>query len=262
MKFRTDLLKNEIIDDVPYYLSKNLKVEIDVNEKIEKFFTYLVKINSDEISLNEKVSLLKNKLQEESDRNLKYLIEYSDLLALKVVVLKSVSMLYTQGYLDKDLYEILNERKNKTVVFFDAGTDIEYSRDISNFIRPSNLSEKTDILLANIIEDKKVKPILVSLIQEVIIPNMVFSEERTAKEKEKVLSTIAPVLKVLEVEKNEIIIEKGKRVTSKHIAQIAQLKSIFRPGTKPTFFFGIILLFLLLGLAGAIYLSLLNREIF
>ena len=257
---KTTALRSQENEKVPYYLQRNLKVEIAVKDDLESFFAALNALRLDELSVNEKVSMLKDRVHKLSDRNLKYLIGSGDSELFKESVLNAVEMLYAQGYVDENLYKFLAKGRNKSIILFDDSTDLEFSREVTNLIRADNLTDKTSILLSKRIEDKKSKTILTLLIEDIIVPNLILSEQRTSMEREKVLSALVPVDKILAVEKNEIIIEKGKRVTSRHIAQISQLKSIFRSGTKPTFFFGILLLFLLLGLVGAIYLSFTNCD--
>ncbi len=257
---KTEKAKYEAAEGVPYFLYRDLKIETESIDNIKAFFALMENMKGDELSVGEKVIRLKDRAETLSDRNMKYMIEYEDSTRLKEGVLGVVGVIYSQGYLSDELYSMIKESKSDEIVIFDKASELESIREIKNLIRPENLSEKIDSLLSRYFDDRKMKIAAGSFIEASIRPDLVLSKDRTSLEKETILATVAPIFKAWEVEKNELIIEKGKRVTARHIAQISQLKSIFRPGTKPTFFFGIILLFLLLGLIAAIYASFTNTK--
>jgi putative nucleotidyltransferase with HDIG domain len=84
-------------------------------------------------------------------------------------------------------------------------------------------------------------------------------EKRTRELKESRVKEAGPVYNTWSVSKNELIVEKGTRVNERHIAQIIQMHNIFTKGKPVLFFIGVVLLFLLLGLIGAIYLNFIHR---
>jgi hypothetical protein len=257
---KTEIIKKDKVEEVPYFLYRDSKTATESRHEVESFLMALSNITGDELSSGEKLLLLKNRTQTLSDRTIKYLIDYDDPDRLRECVLNIMDVIYTRGYINTDLYDLIKDGESGTIVIFDETSGEETSREIDSLIRPDNLTEKIDVVLSRSFEDKRAKAAIISLIERISRPNLALSKDRTGAEKEEVLASVTPVLKERSVEKNELIIEKGKRVTARHIAQISQLKSIFRPGTKPTFFFGILLLFLLLGLTGAIYLSFINTK--
>ena len=121
----------------------------------------------------------------------------------------------------------------------------------------SNYSTIIENLVFKEFEDgRKIRPAVTTLIVGYVSPNLSLDKEITVTVREEIVKKVGPVYRKWHVKKNELIIEKGKRVNSENISQLVQLRRVFRPGTTPTFFIGIVLLFLLLGMIASIYIKL------
>ena len=125
----------------------------------------------------------------------------------------------------------------------------------------ANLEEKLEEYVAREFPTKrKIHQAVIVLLKMNIRPDLTPSEDKTEADRKIAAKAVKPVYKKWEVKKNELIIEKGKRVNARNIAQLSQSRRFFRPGTTPTFFLGVISLFLLLGLIAVIYMSFVYKK--
>jgi hypothetical protein len=248
--------KRVVVEKVPYYLIRDIELESAVKEDIVSAFDRLSSLKEEQdIPSGQKTDIMRSMLTEVPERSIKYLVGYEDIPLVKQKTLSIIENIYSKGYVNDELAAFLRSGENgNEVVIYDRATGIELRENADDLISTEGLQDKVaQMLNGESIDSRRIRSSVEEIVTGQIKPNLQFDEERTREEKQKAAEKVSPVPASWQVEKNELIIEKGKRVSSRHIAQISQLKSIFRPGTKPTFFLGIFLLFILMGLVGAIY---------
>jgi hypothetical protein len=248
--------KRVVVEKVPYYLIRDIELESAVKEDIVSAFDRLSSLKEEQdIPSGQKTDIMRSMLTEVPERSIKYLVGYEDIPLVKQKTLSIIENIYSKGYVNDELAAFLRSGENgNEVVIYDRATGIELRENADDLISTEGLEDKVaQMLNGESIDSRRIRSSVEEIVTGQIKPNLQFDEERTREEKQKAAEKVSPVPASWQVEKNELIIEKGKRVSSRHIAQISQLKSIFRPGTKPTFFLGIFLLFILMGLVGAIY---------
>ena len=260
----TQIQKEKAIKDIPYLLKHNLAVEEKMRLRMEKFFDLLEAEKDQEISISEKVLGLKDRIGEGfSDKDLKILLEYqnpSELRDKATVILEDI---LSVGYISAEDIDILKSDGSEKISILDEATGKKLEYD-----NPAHLSiESIQIRVEAYAEtqfpqDKKLKQAITALMLGYISPNLEIDTKGTQVLREEVLKKVNPVYESWEVEKNELIIERGKRVNAQHIAQISQIRRLFRPGTTPTFFIGVLLLFFILGLIAVIYIILIQKKNF
>jgi len=242
---------------VPFSVRRSAALEEDTAGEVSRFFDAVEAEREQGIPLNEKINNLKNASGKEiSDKNLKLLLEYPDAEELRIKTLDVLKYIFQVGYLNDENLKFLEEKGVGKVSLYNEGTGTQTESSLSAIINKSALQTVADnFAVAEFVKDRKVSNAVSSLMTSMVLPNLRLDEKKTEAEKGEAVKKVEPVYKRWEVKKNELIVEKGKRVNPQHIAQILQLRSVFRPGTTPTFFLGVVLLFILLGAIAFVFLS-------
>lgn len=237
---------------VPFSLRRSAALEEDGVLELERFFNALDAEKEQGVSLSEKMKNVKNAFGKNiSDKNLKLLLEYPDQAALRTKTLSILNDVFQVGYLNDENLKSLEEKGVGKVSVYNEGTGTQTESGLNTVLNKSSLQNAANKFAAKGFEnDKKMAYAAASLVVGMVLPNLSLDEKKTDAEKAEAVKKVELVQKRWEVKKNELIVEKGKRVNPKHIAQIIQLRSVFRPGTTPTFFLGVILLFVVLGAIG------------
>ena len=249
--------KDAAVRAMPYWLRRDPALEEKQRARFERFFDMLDAEREQNVPIGEKVTSLKAAMEERpSDRNLRFFLEYPDPLEIKQGTFGILEDVFRTGYISRDDLDHLRRKGVQGVIVFnkEAGTETEQAPE--DLLDRGGIRAVTeDYASKRFASDRKTRQAVAALISAYIAPNLRIDEKRTEAETEEMLKGVEPVSRRWAVKKNELIIEKGKRVNVRHIAQISQLRRVFRPGVKPTFFFGVLLLFLLLGLIAAVYTS-------
>ncbi len=247
--------------DVPYFFKRDVASEKKALTGINHFFELLDMERKRAVPIGEKVSGLKDSLGKElPEKNIKLFLEYPDADKLKEKVLSVFDRIFLIGYVSEKEAERLKEEKVRKVTVFNENTGDETKRSPQDLLRKQGMETAMDEYITEQFEDsRKMKQPVLDLVAEYIRPNLEPDDKKTVARKEEAVKKAKPIYHKWTVKKNELIIEKGKRVDGSHIAQISQLRRVFRPGITPTFFFGVLLLFLLLCLVAAIH-SLFNQK--
>ena len=237
---------------VPFSLRRSAALEEDGVLELERFFNALDAEKEQGVSLNEKMKNVKSVFGKNiSDKNLKLLLEYPDQAALRTKALSILNDVFQVGYLNDENLRSLEEKGVGKVSVYNEGTGTQTESGLNTVLNKSSLQNAANKFAAKGFEnDKKMAHAAASLVVGMVLPNLSLDAKKTDAEKAEAIKKVELVQKRWEVKKNELIVEKGKRVNPKHIAQIIQLRSVFRPGTTPTFFLGVVLLFVVLGAIG------------
>jgi len=109
--------------------------------------------------------------------------------------------------------------------------------------------------------DSRLKNNATELISVLVSPNMVFDAEETEKVREEAIKNASPVYNVIEVKKNELILERGKRITRQHIAQLVELGIVGGATHRGPYISGILMVIVLLILLGLVHLSIVEKKL-
>ena len=118
----------------------------------------------------------------------------------------------------------LNKGLVKTITLIDKVKNTEQAKSIDDIWSFSDIRKKTDSLLAPI-KDRKEKTLLTDFISVILIPNLKYQEAETDFRKQTAASKIKPVYSVLEIKKNELIINKGERISKEDMLKLRQFSS-------------------------------------
>jgi len=251
--------KESALKKVPYALQRDLTFEEEEKSALERFLDVLEEEKERDAPVKEKISVLEKegaggKL---SEKNLKFLLEYPDPAGLREKALTALENIFLTGYISSSSLNFLTEKGVSKVAVFNEETGVEIERLPKDLLTENRVQGMIKDHVAKHFKPARsaTKQAACELISRHVSPNLVLDEKKTALKKEEAIRNVNPIYREWEVKKNELIIEKGKRVNALHIAQISQLKRVFQPGATPTFFLGVLLLFVLLGLVASVYAS-------
>ena len=254
----TSKARLEALKGMPYTFRRRLDSEKHLITELQQFFDLLEVERDQETSLSEKIGDLRNTIGEElSNRDLRAILEYPDVTDLRDKTLDITKGVLLMGYAGKEDHAYLEEKGAQKVLIYDEEIGAGIERGAENILNSEDsVRLRVDDYAAQQFGDaRKIRQAVANLVMADINPNIEKDEEKIEKDRKDVIRKVKPTYHIWTVEKNELIIERGKRVNAQHIAQILKLRRIFRPGTTPALLFGEILLLLLLSLIGAIYTS-------
>ncbi|MDD5439364.1 MAG: HDIG domain-containing protein [Candidatus Omnitrophica bacterium] len=99
------------------------------------------------------------------------------------------------------------------------------------------------------------------LLAAAIKTNLTYSSEETDALREQAVKNLAPVYRMDEVKKNELILERGKRITAENIAQLSQLGIIGGVTHRGPYFSGMFIVVMVLVLIGYMYLAVIEKKL-
>ncbi len=259
----TKRARDKAAGSAPFVLKHDEKTESSINDKINGFFEAVMSESSVQTSDNAKIESIKSDLKIKlSDKTVRYFVEASDITGLQSIKDDVLKKIFIIGVISSEEKKKLVDKNYSSVVTINESIGSEVERDIETVIEENELEEKIDEAIQSGFRkiDKKGRMALISLILTSFEPTIKPVPEDTENLKKEILSKIAPISKAWDVEKNELIIEKGKRINARNIAQMVQLRRIFRPGITPMFCLGVIFLFIILGTLASFYLILNNMR--
>jgi hypothetical protein len=253
----TKKVKDAAVAKVPFYLKRETAPEKASKDSLESFFSALSEPAAPEETTDARIQAIKTKTGVDiGDKNVKVLLENSDHNKLKEAALTVMKNVFDLGYIDDPDLEAIKSSKAEKIVILNEKTGAGAERKPAELLSRQELkSVLEDFATKEVPSDRKARPALIALLSFTLEPSMKVDEKRLVSEREAAAAKIEPIYNAWTVKKNELIIEKGGRINARHIAQISQLRSLTRPGRSASFFFGVLLLFLLLGMIGVIDLS-------
>lgn len=249
---------------VPYYIRRDTDKEADVRFAVETFFGVVADEKNKDISLSDKIAALKERTDGVlSDKDYKMFLEYPDIEGLKNDTILIVKNVLYKGYLDDAGAEILAKENPEMVIISDDGTGPATERRADELFTSVSVKPGIEKYSCERIDEKKGIVMAVGAVVNAYVKPTLFPEaDRTNVERLRVSDKVQPVYNIYKVKKNELIVEKGSRISARHVAELSELRSFLKEGEFRLFFLGSLLLFLLLGLVGTIYLRFSRRENF
>ena len=154
----------------------------------------------------------------------------------------------------------LNKGLVKTITLIDKVKNTEQAKSIDDIWSFSDIRKKTDSLLVTI-KDRKEKALLTDFISAIFIPNLKYQETETDFRKQAAVSKIKPVYNALEIKKNELIINKGERISKEDMLKLEAIQQREPYPVKVVGFFGIALIVILFMLIVVLYIELYEPDL-
>lgn len=198
--------------------------------KIKILFA-LVKESAEKKGLppDEKINYIRNNLKnalEISDNAIGILLQSPDAEKTEVFVLEKMRELLSEGIMSPDEKENLAKQDKISITIRNTTAKIESDIETRNIKTPDEIKSQITALLENSdVTDKRVKTVLTEIISGLIAPNLKSNVIETSSRREKAIIAVPPQKKVMDVKKDELIIQKGERYLPFHVAKLEAIRS-------------------------------------
>jgi len=142
----------------------------------------------------------------------------------------------------------------KTITLIDKAKNTEETRLAKELWPFSDIRKKADLISASF-KDRKEKSLLMDFVSAVSSPNIIYQEEETGLRKQAVMAKTKPVHSMVEVKKNELILNKGERISKDHIAKLEAIEQRDPYPLRVIAFFGVALIVILFMLLLVLYIE-------
>ncbi len=193
----------------------------------------------------------------------KILLETGDVSKLESYTLETLRTIYSYPIISQKMRKSLRAAGSEDIVVCNKLTrkkkeeriaDIDTGKSILDKIKP--------LLLYHNIEDKKKVRILSRLISSWVEPNLTINQDETDIAKREARLMVAPTYLIRGMEKGEVVVRKGQRISREHIAQLDVVSTMAAAGKSFSQFWGIVILICLLMLILYVYIKKFEYSIF
>ncbi|MBU1084137.1 MAG: HDIG domain-containing metalloprotein [Candidatus Omnitrophota bacterium] len=248
--------------NIPFFLRRDTASEKNILSETERFYVSVISEKDRNIPLSEKLEAVKTGINGEfPEKTLKFIFQHPDVSAIHERTKNVIKKAFEVGYPSEEDLKFVSENGSGRVVIMNGEGSLSLEKGAIELLSAQNMNAiLEEMALEFFSDDRKTRQAVTAVAGMYLRPNTVIDEERTEAAKEEAVKKVGPVYKSWSVEKDELLIEKGKRVNARHIAQLTHLRRIFRPGTSPAFFVGVLFFFILLGVIAAVYMSFSQRK--
>lgn len=198
--------------------------------KIKTLFA-LVKESAEreDLSDDEKINYIKNNLKntlEISDNSVGVLLQSPEAEKTDVFVLEKMRKLLSGGIMSPDEKEDLAKQDKISITIRNTSAKTESDVEIKNIKTSDDIkSHITALMETSTVTDKKARGVITEIISGFITPNLKSNVIETSSRREKAISDVPPQKKVMDVKKDELIIQRGERYLPFHVAKLETIRS-------------------------------------
>jgi len=182
------------------------------------------------------------------------ILELKDPQEFFAEAVKIIEYIMDTGVIPAQELARLNKDLINTVTLIDKSKNTEQAKFTEELWPFSDIRKKTDSILTSL-KDRKEKSLLIDFISVVLSPNLRYQEEETDFRKQAMAAKTKPVYEILEIKKNELILNKGERVSKDQMAKLGAIEQREPYPIKVAAFFGIALILSLLMLLLVLYIE-------
>lgn len=238
----TETVKRDNISLVPSVYSIDDSIKEGASNKIDSFFSAIEVVKNDTGTEEEK--LLKLKAQGES-YNIPFpvvsgILGLKDLQGFFAETTKAVEYIMDSGVISHEELSTLKKDLVKAITLINKSKNQDELKPVGELLASSDIRKKIESFSS--LKDRKEKSLLADFISIVVSPNVKYQREETDSRKEAVAAKIKPVYNMVEIKKNELILNKGERVSKEHMAKLEAVAQREPPPFKIAAFFGVALL--------------------
>jgi len=251
----TEAVKKEAVDSVlPVYKIDNSLKEPLLN-KVDSFANSIQTIREDVVP-EDKLSKIKE-LAVSYDMPSAILNSILELKEPRVFFAEAVRLIENMsdaGVMPDSELARLNKGLVKAITIIDSVKNTEQSISIGQLLSHSDIRKKADSIAVSL-KEKKEKALLAEFTGAILGPNISYQEAETNFRKESFAAKIKPVYNMVEVKKNELILNKGERVLKDDMAKLEAIAEKEPYPIRAVAFFGIGILVILFTLLLALYIE-------
>jgi len=251
----TETVKKEAMSLVPPVYLVDSSVKEVILDKVNLFFSSIQALKND-TSAEDRFSKIKETVAP-YDIPLPIvnsILELKNPQEFFAEAIKIIEYIMDTGVIPAQDLARLNKDLTKTVTLVDKSKSTEQAKFTEELWPFSDIRKKTDSILTSL-KDKKEKLLLIDFIGVVLSPNLKYQEEETDFRKQAVAAKTKPVYEMLEIKKNELILNKGERVLKSQMAKLEMIEQREPYPVKVVAFFGIALILSLLMLLLVLYIE-------
>jgi hypothetical protein len=230
---------------VPFYLERDEKVRQRASGELERFFGEIARLREAGVPPEQITASLKGQAPGGvPEKDIKILAGYDDTGSLRKRTAAALGSVLDHGYIASEAREEMKARAGGKGYLLDSedgtGRPVQADELITGEGKDRLIDEAVKKEFPS---DRKIRSAAGDLIASVVSPNIVLDRKKTETEVRKAIEQVDPVYQTRTVKKNELVIGKGIRVDSEHIAQFERMRSMFGPGTTPAFLVGVVIFF-------------------
>ena len=216
-----------------------------------------------DIDDNLRVEKLKGKINLEIEGNLLLPFLQEDVRFLEEKLLSVLDKLSSKIITDAATIDRLIESNKEEIIVRDRHLNVEAKIARSDLYTKDELKPVIEKeLAAEGVGGEELSKAFTNLLQALLTPNLIYNQEETEARRKALLEGIPPVYNQILVKKNELIIEKGLKVTKTHLLQLDQLTKEEMSRTKIAYLGGIIIFLFIFILIMPTYLSFYRKRLF
>ncbi len=168
-------------------------------------------------------------------------------------ILEQCSVLLIVNPVDK---ERLLKDNRRNIIIRNNILKNEQSVAASSLLTPDEAKKNIwNLISGSFSEERKLKNAVLELVAPGLEANLIFNETETGSRRQKAEGSVPWQYKLLEVKKNELIVEKGQRINKIHLAQIKQLSQGQVKVNRFSLFLGLTILTIIFIILTATYLK-------
>lgn len=221
---KTKQLLEEKAKELPVFFLKAEKTDKIISENINSLFDSAASLKASQESLQDKLLKLKQSTGVPvTESTLRFLLEYEDIANLKTQTNQILNELLNFPIIKEEDKKMLKSQAKSSIIIFDEAKKFEQTFVLENLLSVNESRDFVKNLKTFNSLDQRLKVPIIEVLSVNIQPTIFLDSKFNKERQEQILKNIPPVYKQLDIKKNELIIEKGRRFAREHILILKQL---------------------------------------
>ncbi|KPK39607.1 MAG: hypothetical protein AMJ78_08250 [Omnitrophica WOR_2 bacterium SM23_29] len=232
---KTEELKKAVSLGVKDIYDMDINIYDNVAQNIKSLFVTAKNLkNMQEVGLDDKVERLKTADKFSlTDGTLRSLLQSEELNKAEPNILNRTNEFFGQGIISQEEKENLVERGKNVITIRNLVAQVELSIDVKNLKTLDEFKQQlADAFDESFSSDKKFRSAISEVATKSLVPNLRYNEIETSSRREKVVAAVPIQKKMEDVKRDELIIQRGERLTPIHVAKLEVLRSTSLEGQR------------------------------
>ncbi|MFH1594077.1 MAG: HDIG domain-containing metalloprotein [Candidatus Omnitrophota bacterium] len=220
--------------------------------------------NKTDIDNKEKIGLLRAKIDKSqlADKELLNFLELASFEEIRKAGKHALENIFLVGVFEEEEKAALLKRKVEGIIMRVPHMMMERTIGIKDLVDKKEAESVVSNTLDGMIpKNRAIRRPVFNLVKNEIVANATYNEEVTKDRIERARGGVKPAYKREVVKKNELIVDKGKRLTQTDISKLTQITLIHSVVNRTSYLSGLFLLLALLTLVVCLYLVLMERRL-
>jgi len=232
--------------------------------RLDNFFDKVKNVSGVQGTSNkEKTEILKEAIDFElAEKDLLKLAKLKNSHRIRKVAKDALENVFLLGIAGKEDKAALLEGKEEKITLRNPRFHIERETDTKDLVDEKEAGKivrgSLEIMMPR---DRAMRDLLYSLLEKELVKNTAFNSEETQARRRKAREEIPDIYKRDAIKKNEVIIERGKKITKDDIAKLTQITRIHSVVNRTSYISGLIILLVGLVLVTSAYLKFFERKL-